>query len=308
MVQRKRNKIHGLFVGKNAWCTDSEALKEEVQLFFNNLFCVDVQVIRNYFLENRTPTVATEDRLELVQSVSLDKVRCAVMIIHLFKALGADDFQAFFFKQYWHILGHNLHNMVAEAFRADWGGLSLLETLVVLIPNVEDPLRFGDLRPISLWNVAYKMITKVLVNRFRPLLVDLVSPFQGSFISGQGTKDNIILAQEVMHTLHTHKRRGSHVALNCAVDHVGCTWSQHKVSWDFLCSTLHDFGFPPSIVQLIMWGVQEANISILWNRAKLLSFTLQHGLRQGDPLSPYLFVLCMERLAIQIQKLVDEGS
>lgn len=77
----------------------------------------------------------------------------------------------------------------------------------MLIPKVDEQLRFKDLRPISLCNVAYKGITKVLVNRFRPLLADLVGPLQGSFIPGRGTKDNIILAQEVMHTIHTQKKR-----------------------------------------------------------------------------------------------------
>lgn len=83
---------------------------------------------------------------------------------------------------------------------------SLLQTLIVLVPKVDDPFRFKDLQPISLCNVAYKVITKVLVIRFRPLLSNLVGPLQGSFIPGRGTKDNIILAQEVMHTLHTHKK------------------------------------------------------------------------------------------------------
>lgn len=100
---------------------------------------------RNYFLENRTPTIAKEDRIELVQSVTLEEVCRAVMSMHSFKAPGADGFQAFFFKQYWHILGPDLHNMVADAFRAERVEQSLLETLVVLIPKVDKPLHFKDL-------------------------------------------------------------------------------------------------------------------------------------------------------------------
>lgn len=84
--------------------------------------------------------------------------------------------------------------MVAEAFWVGKADPRLLETLLILIPKVEDPLRFKDLRPINLCNMAYKVITKVLVNIFRPLLAELVGPLQGSFIPGRGTKDNIILA------------------------------------------------------------------------------------------------------------------
>lgn len=302
VVRRKRNKIHGLFVG-DEWCTDPEGLKAGAQAFFTNLFSVDSQVVRNHVMELMPPSISAEDRNDLVEPVSLEEVRRAVMAMNSFKAPGADGFQAFFFKQYWDILGDDLHAMVADAFSNGKGETSLLETLIVLIPKIENPLRFKDLRPISLCNVAYKVITKVLVNRFRPLLNDLVNPLQGSFIPGRGTKDNIILAQEVMHTIHTYKRKGGLVAMKIDLEK-----AYDRVSWDFLRATLHDFGFPPTIVELIMWGVTSASISILWNGSKLESFSPQRGLRQGDPLSPYLFVLCMERLALLIQKRVVEGS
>lgn len=112
------------------------------------------------------------------------------------------------------------------------------------------------------------------MNRFRPLLSELVGPLQGSFIPGRGTRDNIILAQEVMHTIHTHKRGGGLVAIKIDLEK-----AYDRVSWDFLRATLHDFGFPPSTVALIMWGVQSSSISVLWNGGKLESFAPQRGLR-----------------------------
>lgn len=171
-----------------------------------------------------------------------------------------------------------MHHMVANAFVEGRADTQLLETLIVLISKVENPQRFKELRPISLCIVAYKIITKLLVNKFIPLLTDLVGPLKGSFIPGRGTKENIILAQEVMHTLHTHKRKGGLVALKIDLEK-----AYDRVSWDFLRVTLHDYGFSPSIISLIMWGVQSASISILWNGEKLPHFTPQRGLRQGDP-------------------------
>ncbi|XP_057419083.1 uncharacterized protein LOC130713326 [Lotus japonicus] len=260
-------------------------------------------VRRNHIMENQTPTISLAARDLLNAPVSLEEVRSAIMSMHSFKAPGVDGFQAFFYKKYWHILGEDIHYMVASAFQNGGADPELLETLLVLIPKVDNPVRLKEMRPISLCNVSYKIITKVLVNRIRPLLHDLVHPLQGSFIPGRGTRDNIILAQEVMHTIHTQKKGRGLVAIKIDLEK-----AYDRVSWDFLRATLYDFGFPPRLVDLIMWGVKCPKLSILWNGSKLPSFAPQRGLRQGDPLSPYLFVLCMERLAIQIQKLVTQGT
>lgn len=206
MVRHKRNKIHGMFVQDGTWCTDPTTLQEEARRFFINLFSVDVQVTRNHIMENMTPSIPEAERVKLIAPISMEEVRRAVTGMHSFKVPGSDGFQAFFYKQYWNIVGGDLHSMVAKAFQEGKVDPALFDTLLVLIPKVDNPCRFKELRPISLCNVAYKVIRKVLANRFRPLLEDLVGPLQGSFIPGRGTRDNIILAHEVMHTIHTHKK------------------------------------------------------------------------------------------------------
>ena len=80
-----------------------------------------------------------------------------------------------------------------------------------------------------------------------------------------------------------------------------------RVDWGFLKQTLVSFGFPPPTVNLIMHCVTASSLSILWNGDRLNSFTPSRGLRQGDPISPYLFVLCMERLSCSINQQVDKG-
>lgn len=80
------------------------------------------------------------------------------------------------------------------------------------------------------------------------------------------------------------------------------------MDWEFLRHTLQDFGFPSITVSLIMQCVTTSSLSILWNGKRLPSFSPTRGLRQGDPLSPYLFVLCMEKLSLAIQKEVEIGN
>lgn len=80
------------------------------------------------------------------------------------------------------------------------------------------------------------------------------------------------------------------------------------MDWDFLKSTLQGFGFPPAIVSLIMHGITSTTISLLWNGSKTPEFSPRRRLRQGEPLSPYLFVLCMERLGAMITEEVNRGQ
>jgi hypothetical protein len=81
-----------------------------------------------------------------------------------------------------------------------------------------------------------------------------------------------------------------------------------NVNWDFLKSCLHDFGFPDITIKLIMHCVSSPTYSILWNGNKMPPFKPTHGLRQGDPLSPYLFIMCMEKLSVAINETVIQGS
>ena len=141
-----------------------------------------------------------------------------------------------------------------------------------------------------------------MVNRLRPFLVDLISPLQSSFIPGRGTIDNAILAQEVVHFVHHSRAKKGTIAFKIDLEK-----AYDRLNWDFLELTLHDFGFPPTSISLIMSCVRSSNLSILWNGAKTDHFTPSRGLCQGDHLSPYLFVLCMEKLSRSIQQKVLSG-
>lgn len=116
------------------------------------------------------------------------------MSMKSFTAPGPDGFQPFFFKQYWEQVGDTVWKVVSEAFESGKVDERLLEILVVLIPKVNHPTSIKEFRPISLCNVTYKLITKLLVNRIRPFLNDIVGPMQNSFLPGRGTMDNAFLA------------------------------------------------------------------------------------------------------------------
>jgi len=120
---------------------------------------------------------------------------------------------------------------------------------------------------------------------------------------GRGTSDNSIVLQEVVHFMRRSKKKKGYVAFKLDL---GKTFD--NVRWYFLKSCLHDFGFPDITIKLIMHCVTLSTFSVLWNGNKMPPFKPTHGLGQGEPLSPYLFILCMEKLSIAINHAVHQGS
>ncbi|XP_057740500.1 uncharacterized protein LOC130957670 [Arachis stenosperma] len=184
LVRRKHNKIHSLFLKDGVWKTDPEVLSQEAESFYKSLFCHLDDVDLGCLDDVPLPSLNEEACNNLTAPVTMEEVRTTVFHINSFKVLGPDGFQAFFFKEYWEIIGLDVWKMVKQAFFGVTLDPRMLETLLVLIPKVESPVSMKDFRPISLYNVVYKIITKVLVNRLRSHIAEIVGPLQGGFIPG----------------------------------------------------------------------------------------------------------------------------
>ncbi|KAF7807491.1 Transposon TX1 uncharacterized [Senna tora] len=120
------------------------------------------------------PTISPADSLNMLREVTKAEVWEAVKYMKAFKAPGPDGFQPFFFKKYWDTLGDVVFNLVRKAFSDGTFDPTICETLIVLIPKEDTPTRITQFRPISLCNVIYKIISKVLVNRIRPTLDSII--------------------------------------------------------------------------------------------------------------------------------------
>ncbi|KAG8381144.1 hypothetical protein BUALT_Bualt06G0091900 [Buddleja alternifolia] len=139
--------------------------------------------------------------------------------------------------------------------------------------------------------------------RLKHMMEEIVSPMQSSIIPHRSTRGNILILQEMVHSLRHSKNRKGGMILKIDLEK-----AYHNVNWDFLQQTLNFFGFLDSLTKLIVFCVTCSQPSILGNREPLPHISPTCGLRQGDSLSPYLFALCTERLAYLIKEEVSRGD
>ncbi|CAL1393436.1 unnamed protein product [Linum trigynum] len=249
------------------------------------------------------PRIDHEDLILLLRPFIGEDIHGAVQDMKPFQAPGPDGFQAIFYQKSWQTVGKALIDMAVSFFSTGILPEKVVESTVVLIPKVDHPERVSQLRPISLNNVCLKAITKAITNRLKPIMRKIVAPRQSSFIPGRQTTDNIIVLQEVLHSLRKKKGKRGGIVLKIDLEK-----AYDRLRWDFLRDTLKEVGLPSLWINCIMFCVESNKMRLLWNGELSDPITPTRGVRQGDPLSPYLFVLCMERLSHRIDQAIQEKN
>jgi len=217
------------------------------------------------------------------------EVETSIRSMGKYKAPGPDGFQPVFYQDCWDIVGDSVSRFVLDFFASGKLPEGTNDAIVVLIAKVLKPERITQFRPISLCNVLFKTITKTLVMRLKRVISKLIRPAQASFISGRLAADNIVIMQEAVHSMRRKKGRKGWMLLKLDLEK-----AYDRIRWEFLEDTLRAVRLPEKWIVWIMQCVTEPSMSLLWNGERTEAFRPKRGLRQGDPLSPYLFVLCME--------------
>ncbi|GJY93449.1 putative RNA-directed DNA polymerase [Tanacetum coccineum] len=225
---------------------------------------------------------------DMIRNVTTQEVKEALFSMGDDKSPGPDGYTACFFKTAWDVVADDVTNAICEFFRNGNLLKELNHTIIALIPKVKSPTRVNDYRPISCCNVLFKCISKIIANRIKHSLKILISPNQSTFIPGRSITDNILLTQELMHNYHLD--RGTP---RCAFK-VDIQKAYDTVDWEFLHEVLHGFGFHARMIAWIMECVTTTSYSICVNGSLHGYFRGKRGLRQGDPLSPYLYCSKLE--------------
>jgi len=180
----------------------------------------------------------------------------------------------------------------------------LNSTNIALIPKGNEQNNMKDWRMIALCNVLYKLVAKVIANRLKKILHKCISKSQSAFVPERFILDNVMIAIEVVHHMKVCKRiRDKNVALKLDISK-----AYDRIDWFYLKEVMLKMGFDSKWVQWIMMCVETVDYSVIVNNELVGPIIPGRGLRQGDPLSPYLFILCAEGLSALIRKAERSGD
>ncbi|XP_031474554.1 uncharacterized protein LOC116246820 isoform X2 [Nymphaea colorata] len=233
--------------------------------------------------------VTAEENELLVSPIRDEEIHWAVLRVNKDSAAGPDGFNNRFYQSYWSIIGPDVSLAVKEFFRSGLMVKGINKTHIVLLPKEEGACTMDKFRPISLCNSILKFLTHIMVLRMRPILSRILHRNQAAFLMGHSIQDSFLLSQEVVHSLAHSKAKAACVKIDLSK-------AYDRVNWRFLENSLKLLGFCSNWTKRIMTVVFTVSSALLINGKEGSWFFTTRGLRQGDPLSPYLFIVMMEIL------------
>ncbi|KAA0049769.1 non-LTR retroelement reverse transcriptase-like protein [Cucumis melo var. makuwa] len=229
--------------------------------------------------------------------ISREEVRRVLFSMDSGKAPGSDGFSVGFFKGAWFVVGEDFCDAVLHFFETCYLPVGVNATAITLIPKHNGAKRLEDFRPISCCNVLYKCISKILVDRLHVWLPSFISSNQSAFILGRSIIENILLCQELVGGYHLNSGKP-----RCTLK-VDLQKAYDSVNWNFLFGLLIAIGTPLKFVSWIRTCVTSPMFSIMINGSLEGVFHGRKDVRQGNPLSPFLFVMVMEVLSRMLNKI-----
>ena len=231
---------------------------------------------------------------------SEEEVLTALMEMNGDKAPGPDGFSVFFWQRCWDFIKEEILELFKEFHDQNTFLKSINNTFLVLIPKKGGAEDFGDFRPISLLGGLYKLVAKVLANRLKKVIDKVVSHDQNAFVKGRQILDASLIANEV---IDSWKKKGDKGVI-CKLD---IEKAYDSINWNLLLKVMEKMGFGAKWLRWVWWCISTAKFSVMVNGSPAGFFSSSKGLRQGDPLSPYLFVMGMEVLSVLIRRAMEGG-
>ncbi|KAM0042735.1 putative RNA-directed DNA polymerase [Helianthus debilis subsp. tardiflorus] len=297
--RKSTNSIPGLF-DNNGWVSNPKRVKRMAFNFFRDKFWEEFPVRPDLIcsFENK---VSEEDAVLLTGKFSRVEIKQAIIDCGSEKAPGPDGFNMKFIKRFWNHFEEDFVQIFENFY--DTGGFSIgcSSSFISLIPKVKDPQGLNDYRPINLVGIYNKAISKVLANRLKSVIGKVISINQSAFIKDRLILDGPLILNEVI--AWAKKKRNQIFLFK-----IDFAKAYDIVNWNFVSSIMNQMGFPPKWCLWIHGILSSARSSVLINGSPTFEFPCHKGMRQGDPISPFIFLIVMEALSSMIRKASRVGA
>ncbi|GKV09573.1 hypothetical protein SLEP1_g21054 [Rubroshorea leprosula] len=296
--RKAQNHITGL-LRDGCWVEELEQVKKEVYNYFSKLFQGDTW--------NRPKPcgvsfkqISAEEKQWLERPFSIEEIEEGLRSYEGSKAPGPDEYNFNFLKFAWDSLKEDFMSFFAEFHKNGRLVSGLNSSFLTLIPKKFNSMELKDYRPISLIGCVYKLLTKVLASRIKAVMPRIISETQSAFLRGRQLVDGVLVLNEVVEEVKRRKQLAFVFKANFAK-------AYDCVDWSFLEWMMDRLGFGIKWRGWIMECLSTSKISVLVNGSPTEEFKVGKGLRQGDPLSPFLFLMIGEGLNGLVQKVVLEA-
>ncbi|XP_060182106.1 uncharacterized protein LOC132611743 [Lycium barbarum] len=281
------------FGNRNLGCNGSRMEIETLNFFMPMYkFTAEPEATDFELLEHIPKLISREQNRVIHEFPEEEEIKEVVFGLNANSAGGPDGYTGKFFQAAWDIIAKDIVNMVHSFFCGHELPRYITCTNLVLLPKRKEVITCSDLRLISLSNFISKVFSRIIHKRLVKLLPQLISPQQTGFVKGRSIVENILLVQEIVHEIRIRgKPANTVIKLDMAK-------AYDRVSWLFLTKVLRKMGFGEMLINMVYRIISNNWYSILINGQAQGFFKSSRGVKQGDPLSPTLFIItseCMTR-------------
>lgn len=301
IINKKKHiiNIKGITID-GVWEVDPYRVKDHFKTHFENLFKEDPD--SNWRQDmGETSKISEAESVNLEREFDENELKEALWNCGKNKSPGPDGFTADFFRNFWDVVKKDLLEAFNEFARKPKIPKCVNSAFITLIPKVNNPNGVQDFRPISLISSVYKMLSKMLANRLKKVLPKIIDKNQSAFVKDRQILDGPLVVNEVIDWAKAKKKA-------LLIFKTDIAKAYDTVSWEYLNSMMIQKGFGEKWRKWVFECLKSGSSSVLVNASPTTEFSLSRGLRQGDPMSPFLFTLIMEWLNNAINKAANNGG
>ena len=249
------------------------------------------------FLSNlNIPKLSEEQKQSCEGEISLEEIKLILDSFQNNKSPGSDGIPIEFYKTCWNLISDSFLECTKESFKYGEMSCSQRKAVITLIEKQgKDRTLIENWRPISLINVDAKIISKVIAVRVKNVLPSIIHHNQTGYVKDRYIGETVRSILDIMEFTDEENIPGILIFIDFkkAFD---------TLEWQYLFNCLKAFNFGPNLIAWVKTFYQNIQSCVMNNGMASDYFTLERGVRQGDPLSPYLFLLAIETLAISIRE------